>query len=537
MSIATTSVDSLGPPGPPVHARWLPAVEVVAIFLVFAAQAAWPVPDVNEPHYLGKARHYWNPAWAPRDFFFESADTHLLFYVACGWLTRWLTLPQFAWFGRLITWFLLAWAWRRLSWRLAPRPGWAVVTALMFLAINVGGQLAGEWVVGGFEAKGLAYVLVFTSLHAYLDGRWNTALVWAGAASAVHVLVGGWFAVALGLCWLMSADRPPLRRLWPGLLGGFALSLVGVWPALALNRGVEPQTIAEANDIYVFGRLRHHLLPQAFGWAALARYLAMLIGWLVVVRVNPIIGRQSPRWHSAQNDAECPLGRLRRLVVATLAISLAGLMIAVATAERPEWAAAFLRYYWFRLGDVMPPLGIALSAGACGARLARSRGLRLAGCIALTLVLAAASRQEYAISGLFRQVPRGDRPPKVVDYADWRDACEWISRHTPDDALVITPRTAQTFTWYAGRGEVASWKDLPQDAAAIVEWWRRLEEIHGTRLPEVRGRWHESLTELPAARLRRLAEKYGAGYLLTEAGPRLPLPLVYSNHSYAVYQF
>ncbi|HEX7446499.1 MAG TPA: hypothetical protein VF306_03075, partial [Pirellulales bacterium] len=157
MSVANTSADSLGPPAPPVHAGWLPAVEIVLIFLVFVAQAAWPAPDVNEPHYLGKARHFWNNAWAPRDFFFESADTHLVFYAACGWLTRWLTLPQFAWGGRLVTWLLLAWAWRRLSWRVAPRPGWAILTAVILLTLNVGCHLAGEWVVGGFEAKGLAY--------------------------------------------------------------------------------------------------------------------------------------------------------------------------------------------------------------------------------------------------------------------------------------------------------------------------------------------------------------------------------------------
>lgn len=527
MSIATTSVDSLGPPVPTVHARWLPAVEVMLVFLVFAAQAAWPVPDVNEPHYLGKARHYWNTAWAPRDFFFESADTHLVFYAACGWLTRWLTLPQFAWGGRLVTWLLLAWAWRRLSWRLAPRPGWAVVTALMFLTLNVGCHLAGEWVIGGFEAKGLAYVLVLLALHAFLASRWNIALALAGAASAVHVLVGGWFAVALGFCWLISADRPPLYRLWPGLLGGFALAIAGVWPALELNTRAGPQVIAEANNIYVFRRLRHHLLPQSFGWAALARYLAMLIAWLVLVPLSARICTGLPPY----------LGNLRRLVVASLAISLAGMSIAVTTASQPESAAALLRYYWFRLGDVIPPMGIALLAGACGAALVRGKGLWLPGCLALSLAAMLGSHREYAIVGLFRHVPRGDRPPKVLDHADWHDACEWIARHTPDDALVLTPRTAQTFTWYAGRGEVVSWKDLPQDARAIVEWWRRLEELHGTRVPDAQGRWHDSLTELTADRLCQLAAKYGASYLLTEAGPQLPLPRVYANPSYAVYQF
>ena len=554
--MATTSVDSLRPLGPPVHARWLAAVETVLICAVFAAQAAWPAPDVNEPHYLGKAKHYWNTDWAAHDFFFESADTHLVFYVVCGWLTRWLTLPQFAWCGRGVTWILLAWAWRRLSWSVVPRPGWAVATALWFLTLNVGCQLAGEWVIGGFEAKGVAYVLVLTAVRAYLLARWNTALVLAGAASAVHVLVGGWFAVALGLAWLMSTDRAPLSRLWPGVLMGFGLSLAGVWPALQLNWGVEPQVIAEANDIYVFRRLRHHLAPQAFGWVALLRYLLMLIAWVLLVRLSCRMGwRRVPSdsverpgsvgsQHGEDRGGRCPrivfdlrLENLRRLVVASLAISLIGLAIAIVTVNLPEFSAAVLRYYWFRLADVMLPLGFALLAGALGATLAGGRRIGFVVCLAAPLALAAASRQEYAVAGLFQNVPRGDRPPKVLDHGDWRDACEWIARHTPDDALFLTPRTAQTFTWYAGRGEVVSWKDLPQDAAAIVEWWRRLEGIHGTPVPDVQGRWHDSLTELPVARLRRLAAKYGASYLVTEAQPQLALRRLYANHSYAVYEF
>lgn len=60
---------------PREESRWRAALEVLLIVAVFAAQAGWPAPDVNEPHYLGKAKHYWNHAWAPGDFFFEIDGT------------------------------------------------------------------------------------------------------------------------------------------------------------------------------------------------------------------------------------------------------------------------------------------------------------------------------------------------------------------------------------------------------------------------------------------------------------------------------
>ena len=90
--------------------RWLPLAEILAIFALFALQGAWPVPDVNEAHYLGKAAHYWNPDWIRGDFFLDSADSHKVFYFTFGWLTLWLPLPAVAWTGRIIAWLLMAWS-------------------------------------------------------------------------------------------------------------------------------------------------------------------------------------------------------------------------------------------------------------------------------------------------------------------------------------------------------------------------------------------------------------------------------------------
>ena len=50
----------------PAAPRWLAIVEVVLIFAVFFLHGAWPVPDVNEPHYLSKAKHYWDPNWCAK---------------------------------------------------------------------------------------------------------------------------------------------------------------------------------------------------------------------------------------------------------------------------------------------------------------------------------------------------------------------------------------------------------------------------------------------------------------------------------------
>ena len=84
--------------------------ELPAIFIVFALYAGWPIPDVNEAHYLSKAKHYWNPDWCRGDQFLESADAHQVFYWTFGWVTLFVPLPVVAAIGRCLTWFLLAWS-------------------------------------------------------------------------------------------------------------------------------------------------------------------------------------------------------------------------------------------------------------------------------------------------------------------------------------------------------------------------------------------------------------------------------------------
>lgn len=513
---------------PPSTARWLALVETLLLAGVFALQAAWPTPEVNEAHYLGKAKHYWDPGWAAGDFFFESDDTHLVFYVVCGWLTRFVSLTAFAWLGRSLTWLLLGAAWQKLCQAVVGRPGWAVLSGALFLAFNTDGHLAGEWVVGGFEAKGLAYALVFAALAALVHEKWNTAFLLLGGASALHVLVGGWSAVALAICWLILPKAPRLTRLVPGIFGGAFLALPGVLPALALNWAVDPQIVAEANDIYVFRRLPHHLVPEAFRWPFILRFLTMLLFW-VAIAARPA---HDPR-----------LNKVRAFVIAALAISLAGMLLSFATASFPEWKAALLRYYWFRLADVMVPVGIALSAavGLAGRTSMRRHKdamfrVRFAVWLSLLLALVVAARGNYAAWNWFQNLPRSDKADKVLSHDDWRDACQWVAEHSPPDTLAITPRMAQTFTWYTGRGQVVSWKDLPQDAVAVVQWWHRLEEIYGMPHPEFQHRWRDTLASLSPRRLRELADKYHASYLVVEADPPLDLPRLYANGSYAVYR-
>jgi len=511
--------------------RWrLAAFEIAWIFLIFFLFAGSLPPDVGESHYLVKAKHYWQPSWCAGDLFLESRDAHAVFYWTLGWLTRLYSLTTTAWIGRVVTWLLLAWSWQRLSWAVAPRPLVSLLSVGLMLAFLKHGNLAGEWIVGGVEAKGFAYVLVFLALEAMVRERWRAALVVAGAAGAFHVLVGGWTAVAIGFAWLISRkQRPALKVVAPAAVLGLVLALPGLIPAVMLNAGVPKDVTREAARIYVFERLNHHLVYSMFSAGSVARFQALVVAWAVVAW---LLRRESP------------VSRMQRVVAGAVAIAICGVVIDQAFVLRANWldespldyqtdAAGLLRYYWFRMSDSLVPVGLALGIVAGIAKLEESR-TAVAACLNVAAIMLAVANLAEAYYGRAHEPV----PPAILQsrpamegntrewYRDWMHVCEWINEKAPAEAIFLTPREQQTFKWYAGRAEVVTWKDVPQDARGLIEWKKRMDEIY----PRETVHHEHDLAAFKDSELIDLARKYGATYIVidrTKARRRLALARVY----------
>lgn len=286
--------------------QWL--VEVLLIVAVFFVAAGDAPPHVNESHYLCRLKHYWDPAWCVGDLFLDSKDTQLLFIWLFGWITRLVSLTATAWIGRGIAWTLFAWSWQRLSWRVVPCPLASVLSAALLVALNTYAHMAGEWVVGGVEAKCFAYTLVVLAIREVIDGRWNLVWVLLGVATAFHPIVGGWSGVVCAGIWLIDARlEHRLLSMVPGLVAGGLVALVGILPALMLTWGVPAETVAEANRIYVFERLPHHLAPLTLPEAEVTR---RLVGHAVLVGVLCVLCRASGGWGGAQRPSSALGARL-----------------------------------------------------------------------------------------------------------------------------------------------------------------------------------------------------------------------------------
>ena len=532
-------VDDLSPTAE-TTGRVLPAALLIFLSLQLFAAVRSPVPGVNEPHYLSKARHYWDANWCAGDHFLESANTHLVFYQTVGLLTRWLPLEAVAWVGRALAHLLLAFAWANLVPRLMPGRWSSLWVVWVFLALAACGNLSGEWIVGGVEAKVFAYAGVFWSIAAFLENRWNRAAVYAGLAISFHPVVGVWSLVSVafaGAVAMIQRHRGPTtvdaetlsvtQALLPIAL--LVLSaLPGLIPAFEVVAGGSAQHSFAANYIQVFFRLRHHLDPMRFSAAAYAGYSLLIGFWL--------IGRHWTRPH--RNEAWWTT-----FVLGSVLIALVGLCVGwnaqpprqIPAGEKGYYAVRLLlmKFYPFRLADALVPLAAAvvfvgLVLGWCGADRPSPGGVRRHAYRWLVPLLYS------AFLGFALLRPALDRNPSQMDkqrHADWLDVCRWVAAETPKNAHFLTPtRESWAFKWYAERAEYVVFKDSPQDAASLVEWNQRLGALNVWAKENYEGQSYS--TEA----LDKLQHETGITHIVTRRLGPFDIEPVYRNGSYRVYQ-
>ncbi|WP_431192428.1 DUF6798 domain-containing protein, partial [Rhodopirellula bahusiensis] len=377
----TTSESTLEPQTQPTRSSlilsWL---ALMGVCFLYAGDAA---PGVNEAHYLVKAKNFWQPDWCVNDLFASSGKAHATYYWLFGWPTQFVSMNATAWIGRVVGWSLLAAGLLRLTQAMRMPPISSVWVMVIWILGIQHGNLAGEWVIGGIEAKVPAYGLVLFGLADIVQRRWSRGWVWLGAAAGFHVLTGGWSVVAAAFAfwitergpkrWRVSElagepageDAGPIPAFFSrGLFLGGALSLVGLVPAAAMSWGATEAEQVSAARIYAYFRISHHLMPAAFHADWYVRHAILTL--VCLVGLNTVWRRTSgakngltPETRAIASDRAIAFRILGWFAIGSMTISLVGLLVGLLPAVYPDQAAKLLRFYWFRLADAVTPLTLA----------------------------------------------------------------------------------------------------------------------------------------------------------------------------------
>ena len=487
----------------------------------------------NEEDVLPFARQFFDHGWLPNDWYLNLAIGYReAFNYFAGALVHTFGFQLGAIAGRLLIYLLFAVSFfhlfRVLCIRLVP----GMLCILVFLLHQ--SLVAGEWMLGGLEAKSIAYALVILSMGAYMQNRLLSGAAFAGLALSLHMLIGGYALFCLGVALLASGAlrgnwRRYLAKSWPFFITG-CVGILAIFNHLSLQS--EESTNA-GWSIYVAYRVPHHLMPSA--WEGVA-WIPILSAGCVFFLLVFSIGKQH---------------QVLRFVSAYAMASVVLFLIGLAIYASGE--LLLLRFYWFRFADVMVPFCLSILGARVvsvdatkwlqNVRLSRHlfpNGYAFVSQAGALLLIALAVF--YPISGIY-QWQLEER--HLVRHRSWdtdsRLAFQWIGENTPRDSRFLIPPDIQDFYCRAERATFVTFKHAPQSEVDIREWYSRILQTNGgsqTKLngiasrPELRG----NFIDLTEQQIRRMSHEYDLSYLLTAPGRDLPFRLVYSNDSVGVYQ-
>ena len=512
---------------------------VAAIFLAFSLLHV-PVPGVNEPHYLCKAKATWDPGFCADDFFLTSASAHSVFFNVVGYFTQHFSLEQVAVAGRIISGTVLAWGWVALCAAFSLSRSGTVIAATLLALVSLTGNLSGEWILGGFESKVSAWGLGFAGTACWLqsgkrtDRRcFVTTGFLLGLSVAVHPVVGTWQLIAVSIGELMLLYFPlrqwvnvgiPLKSTGFGfsrllVMDGIALivALPGLIPVIRMLSGSDLNywERAAADRIQVFMRLGHHLDPSQFPPSS----------WIHSATLLTVIGYCSRRLYKSGIQSVLR----QHLLLLVTAVLIAAVGLAVGFHQGPvlhlaewSWRAFLLKFYPFRLIDTLLPVTASLILTAMMMRIRNFRAAPSVRWIVPTVFV-------FVVLGISWRL-RSDSPNfyRPDEHSAWIEACDWVRAETPEDSLFVTPRESVTFKWHAQRAEFVCFKDCPQDSAGILEWRKRLRKLAPLRPVQLKR-------PLKPSDLRRMQRNLQITHLITREHVVTDQTPVYENKVWRIY--
>ena len=513
MSGPTTQFgDSTGRASAPRHGVDPASVFFAIVFLGLAVPALTrTVLRQNENVFLLGARARVDADFLPGDVFLHATAPvrALSEWFAAPWVL-WLPLVVATLCLRLVIYAAFAGGLVSVVRQLRLNP-W-LVAAIVVVMVRFPSFLAGEWMVGGVEAKAMAYPAVLLGLGAALGNRWVWAGLFLGLATSFHLLVGAWSSLAIlgALQWRgIGLDR--LVKAGVAWLVGASIAIYGVLRV----RGADPATEGfPVTELVVYFRNPHHM---ALGWD--------LQIWLwalpVVAGVLAMIGVLSSK---RSLDSERRLARFALLVIAPFFVGI--------LAARMPGGASFLRLYPFR-GEALFLLISALVVAARVCRLLPGSLVRRGSVLAVGVLVVGLAVQVLPNQWSTLDAELGSYERASANAAAW----QWVRDNVPQDAVVLCAPDNGEARHRMQRAVVVTFKGLPASGGGIERWYRRLVAMNGGVEPTQRG--FEALDEIAASFAERgdyrgLGREFGCAYAVVPRSRTDGLEVLFESGDLAV---
>lgn len=500
----------------------LPTVLVLGVTLLLYGS---PVPRLSEELYLPLVRRVADPSYLRGDWTFAGDfSEHWLFDHLFAPLAGVLSINTFGWLGRLVFWPVLG----ALLIRLGTRFGlgvWPAAFAVSFWLFGNQALFGGEWILGTFEAKTVAYVCFLGALLAITSRRIPLGLALLGLTVSFHPAVGLWSAFATGIALLAvpGTRRATLRWCWLAAL----LALPGIIGALG--------AASEGSDVLqrftVLEAIPYHADPFFSGKTLVGAQLALHSVVLAAMFAFNL-------WSFARSDRSLT----QRFFVAFQVVAAVPFVLAFPARTLHLWS--YLRLMPLRSFPLMVPLIFFFQAFRFAHHLASTPGTsrrqrrrhRRDAALVITATLAIAILPTAPLLAGPRMIQRNFKAWTTVDHQ--AQAFDWIREHTPVNTRCIVPVDRQDAFDRTERPIVANWQAITYDR--LPEWKRRIDDLVGGPDYFAGSGWHGDLSNLRAAYFRltadqigTIASKYHASCLVSET--KYPFRVIHRDGNVRVY--
>jgi|GEM_PF-3017142 len=480
---------------------------LAAMIPVVALICAFPVPHGNEYFYLLRLEQAWHPGLLAHDWTFASGGSeHKIFNLLFGFPTLFMPVAALAWAGRVLSWILILHSLYRIAGKLGISRAAAWLSILVWIALGQS-PVSGEWILGGFEAKTIAYPLLFYALERAMSRKPVWAGLLMGLSFTIHPAVGLWGGLALTATLPFQGYTP--KDVMKVMAAGFAAALPGAVPLL-LSMAADHDSSREAWRFLLLGKMPYHFDPGTWGRRAILPLYLMLLACALFVRA----GRDR--------------GPLRHLV---LFMAVSGIFFSLGILFRYTETYALLSLMPFRVFAVTCPLFFFFCMSAALAHWERNPlpgpavAAALFGCMALGDPL-----------GKAMDIASANRKAWSAPESGYVEALRWIGSNTPPDAVAVLPPWRRENGYYSRRAQVASFLFNPYDR--LDQWVDRLRLLVGEvpfapfheQVVSMEGRYRG----LPPGAFLESARAYGAGFALSESD--LPFPLLHNSDTWKVYR-
>lgn len=460
-----------------------------------------PVPSGNEPLYLLRVEH----AFLLNDWTFSSpAYEHWLFNFVFGLPAYFLSLEVVGWLGRFFVWILCVVGIFRLG-RLWNIREWAVAAATL-VWIGFGQSVVnGEWIIGGFEAKAVAYGFLLFSLVGFAREKIHLPAVLLGLAFSFHPAVGLWAVPAILIALLSQGTAFKSVLTAAGIT--FLFCLPGILPLTFEVAGGDPN-VYENWRYLVTNRIPWHFDPFQFDRRGLAVIFVMLAFNIFV----------------HYRDKDYPMRFVLSFQIVIAAFFLLGVLF--------RWLELFplLRFMPMRLFPVLTPLFFLFSFFSLVAR-ASGVKLKIVATAFVILILNLLHPFDNAKAILTENADLWSRPE-----SEFVSTLKWAEKNVEPEATLLASPGRNDVWYHSRRATIVSYRYPVFDR--ITEWRERVSDLAGG--VDISKEFvpfdivDDGFNNLTFDQIISLRDKYRADYLISRGD--YPLPIVFQNGPNKIYR-